>query len=165
LLFEVTGNGSATGAAYNIAGAPYAVNASGTVPSDEYYASAGASTPDGYSPAGRGMGYAAYELNGYNATAGTGGLQYATGYLLQSKATAIYGTVTAFNSPLGRHSDGAVYLLADGHAKWLKGSMVSSGGYNNNSGAVCGATDYSSYFLAAQTSCATPSLAATFSPN
>lgn len=36
-----------------------------------------------------------------------------------------------YNKPTGRHSDGAVYGLADGHAKWIKGNQVSPG-YGNN---------------------------------
>ena len=36
-----------------------------------------------------------------------------------------------YNKPTGRHSDGAVYGMADGHAKWLKGIQVSPG-YGNN---------------------------------
>ncbi len=38
-----------------------------------------------------------------------------------------------YNKPTGRHSDGAVYGMADGHAKWLKGIQVSPGWGNNNS--------------------------------
>jgi len=37
-----------------------------------------------------------------------------------------------YNHPTGRHSDGAVYGMADGHAKWLKGIQVSPGWGNNN---------------------------------
>ena len=37
-----------------------------------------------------------------------------------------------YNKPTGRHSDGAVYGLADGHAKWLRGIQVSPGWGNNN---------------------------------
>ena len=36
-----------------------------------------------------------------------------------------------YNQPTGRHADGAVYGLADGHAKWLRGIQVSPG-YGNN---------------------------------
>jgi len=36
-----------------------------------------------------------------------------------------------YNKPTGRHSEGAVYGMADGHAKWLKGTQVSPG-YGNN---------------------------------
>ena len=32
-----------------------------------------------------------------------------------------------FLTPTGLHSDGANYLMADGHVKWLRGSQVSSG--------------------------------------
>ena len=37
-----------------------------------------------------------------------------------------------YNKPTGRHSDGAVYAMADGHAKWLKGIQVSPGWGNSN---------------------------------
>jgi len=33
-----------------------------------------------------------------------------------------------FTAPTGVHTDGSNFLLADGHAKWLRGSSVSSGG-------------------------------------
>ncbi len=51
--------------------------------------------------------------------------QYATGYLggrLPQNPQA-----TQFNAPHGRHMAGANYLLADGHARWLRGAEVSSG--------------------------------------
>ncbi len=37
-----------------------------------------------------------------------------------------------YNKPTGRHNDGAVYGMADGHAKWFKGTQVSPGWGNNN---------------------------------
>ena len=42
------------------------------------------------------------------------------------------GATNFYNKPTGRHTDGAVYALADGHAKWLKGIQVSPGYGNNN---------------------------------
>ena len=70
-----------------------------------------------------------------------------------------------FDSRPGRHSEGANYGFSDGHVKWLSPSTVSNGEVNAaSSGTDCGvypagnpATGY-----AAQTGCATPSLAATF---
>jgi prepilin-type N-terminal cleavage/methylation domain-containing protein/prepilin-type processing-associated H-X9-DG protein len=41
-----------------------------------------------------------------------------------------------YNLLIGRHSDGAVYAMADGHAKWLKGIQVSPGAPNDS--ATCG---------------------------
>ncbi len=37
-----------------------------------------------------------------------------------------------YNQLTGRHADGAVYAMADGHAKWLKGIQVSPGAPNDN---------------------------------
>jgi len=44
---------------------------------------------------------------------------------------AMCGSTNFYNKPTGRHSDGAVYGLADGHAKWIKGIQISPG-YGNN---------------------------------
>jgi len=46
-------------------------------------------------------------------------------------------------SQTGRHTDGACYLMADGHAKWLRPNAVSSGGVpglNNAGGVPSGST-------------------------
>ena len=51
--------------------------------------------------------------------------QYATG-LLGSRAP-FNSDKTQFAAPKGRHTGGANYLLADGHAKWMIGNSVSSG--------------------------------------
>lgn len=37
-----------------------------------------------------------------------------------------------YNKPTGRHSDGAVFGMADGHVKWLRGIQVSTGYGNDN---------------------------------
>ena len=64
---------------------------------------------------------------------------WATGY--PQNATPSYD-VNLFTGPLGRHSAGANYVFADGHAKWLRGSQVSAG-YNNDPswGIPCGYPD------------------------
>ena len=49
-------------------------------------------------------------------------VQYDTGYL---GGRGVYNG--GFYQPTGRHSDGADYLMTDGHVKWLRGSQVSSG--------------------------------------
>jgi prepilin-type processing-associated H-X9-DG protein len=49
---------------------------------------------------------------------------YATGYLGKRPNS---GSTTQFAAPTGRHTDGANYLLGDGHVRWLMGNKVSSG--------------------------------------
>jgi len=56
-------------------------------------------------------------------------LKYATGYL----GGRTPATTTAFAATTGRHTDGANFLAADGHVKWLKGVAVSAG-YNGTAG-------------------------------
>ena len=52
-------------------------------------------------------------------------VSFASGYL---GGRGIYSGCTArWQTALGRHGDGALFLLADGHVKWLLGSSVSSG--------------------------------------
>ena len=50
---------------------------------------------------------------------------YATGFMAGGSAAA--GGATCFPSPTGRHTDGANYLMNDGHVKWLRGVAVSPG--------------------------------------
>jgi prepilin-type processing-associated H-X9-DG protein len=50
---------------------------------------------------------------------------YATGYLGGRVPTD--SVQTQFVYAFGRHTNGANYLLADGHVKWMYGSRVSSG--------------------------------------
>jgi prepilin-type N-terminal cleavage/methylation domain-containing protein/prepilin-type processing-associated H-X9-DG protein len=51
--------------------------------------------------------------------------QYATGYLGGRIPPDL--NRTQFQSPIGRHTNGANYLLCDGHARWVTGAQVSSG--------------------------------------
>ncbi len=53
-------------------------------------------------------------------------VEYATGYMQNSVDynANVYTTVD------GRHAGGSNFLMADGHAKWLRGSSVSGGGTN-----------------------------------
>jgi len=145
VLFEVQ-NGGAVGA-YDVSiddpNNPLADNSNGD---------------NGKSPGGFGQG-GKYELSGGGAIDGTlasppDGLEYATGY---NKNTGAKGSYAA---PTGRHSDGSNYLLADGHAKWLRGEAVSSGHTTPDYG-DCGNTGGG--YNAAPQSCA--SVAATFSTN
>ena len=52
--------------------------------------------------------------------------QYATG-LIDNGKNASDSATGQYGSSLGRHSEGANYLAADGHVKWLKGVQVSAG--------------------------------------
>ena len=68
--------------------------------------------------------------------AGCGSIaRYDTGYMGNPQRTPanLGGACNGgdYNKPTGRHADGAVYGLADGHAKWLRGIQVSPG-YGNN---------------------------------
>ncbi len=55
----------------------------------------------------------------------------ATGFLGINGPRAFYfktdPTTNYYLAPTGRHTDGANYLLCDGHVKWLRGSQVSTG--------------------------------------
>ena len=116
LLFEVTGNWG-----YNIANELDSVNA-GTGGTIEWC---------GGSASGQGLG-GQWNPNGWNGEANTtsvatdGFMKYATGYMNGVSAPNILGS---YISPTGRHTDGANYVMADGHAKWLRASTVSPG-YN-----------------------------------
>lgn len=54
--------------------------------------------------------------------------QYATGY---PQNTSLPYSATEFIGPDGRHTAGANYVCADGHAKWLRPTAVSAGENNN----------------------------------
>lgn len=159
LLFEVSGSGAGPDNSWCV-----------KFPADSACA---IGLTDGGSPTG----------NGATDNGGTGhvgyyfsdGAQYATG---------VFGNVTngaaqvgaksghAFATLTGRHSDGANYLFADGHAKWMRATSVSAGEDNPtaNSAGTAGAMDggpgdYSGLFsdstvIAANTGANTP---ATFS--
>lgn len=63
-------------------------------------------------------------------------------------------------TPVGRHLDGANYLFADGHVKWLLAGKVSSGYWysQNSTPGDCGNTSG----VAAATSCTSPDIQATY---
>lgn len=67
---------------------------------------------------------------------------------------------TFLKSQVGRHLDGANYLFADGHVKWLLASKVSSGYWYSQNSTVgnCGNTSG----VAAATSCTNPNIEATY---
>jgi len=116
LLFEVIGNKY-----YNLAHELDSVNA-GTGGTAEWC---------GGSASGQGLG-GQYNPNGWNGESNTssvatdGFMKYATGYM---NGISSANDVGSYISPTGRHTDGANYVMADGHAKWLRSAAVSPG-YN-----------------------------------
>jgi prepilin-type N-terminal cleavage/methylation domain-containing protein/prepilin-type processing-associated H-X9-DG protein len=116
LLFEVTNSKY-----YDITTETYP--ASYPVPAGK---DGGTATYCGGSPAGYGLG-GSYEPNGYNsspggATQSDGTLKYATGVL-----NGITQNTGSFTGTDGRHTGGANYVMADGHAKFLRPTTVSPG--------------------------------------
>jgi prepilin-type N-terminal cleavage/methylation domain-containing protein/prepilin-type processing-associated H-X9-DG protein len=144
LLFEVTNSGY-----YNITIPPGATDSKGNS-SDDTVANYGGSVSGG------GLGDE-YDLNGFNTTFGTtnpGSLvKYATGYLRDS----VGATDGNFTGPTGRHTNGANYVMADGHAKFFLPGAVSAGYANPNPG-TCGVYDGN----AATTTCPDSSIRVTF---
>ena len=89
--------------------------------------------------------------------------QFATGMMSGSDGRT--GTTDGYLSALtGRHTDGANFLLADGHVKWLRPQSVSTGG-NDLSGDGTRCNTFGTAMTggqSAQTGCAASGLAATF---
>ena len=73
---------------------------------------------DGYSPAGGGTFY------GCPAPDSNSTLKFATGYMGGRDGGAF---ACHYTGPTGRHNEGSNFLMGDCHAKWLRGSAVSSG--------------------------------------
>jgi prepilin-type N-terminal cleavage/methylation domain-containing protein/prepilin-type processing-associated H-X9-DG protein len=102
------------------------------------------SASDGYtaSQATPTTGDASYADNGINVSGTTTSwVTYATGnFVGRSLALANIG---AFGNGNALHTGGANYLLADGHAKWLRGAAVSAGFSNtaSNSQQIVGGTN------------------------
>ena len=114
---------------------------------------AGSATGDNGSPSSDG------NPAGWNIGPG----QFATGVM--SGGAATIGTSKGnYSASTGRHTDGSNFLLADGHAKWLRGSSVSTGGNDTtNDGTACNTfTSGAVNGQAAQTGCSAPTLGATF---
>ena len=108
LLFEVEGNTRIDVRLPDLEG-PYDIN---------YNSSPfGNGTVSGYSPAGGGT---------FPACPGGDGdtLKYATGYM---GGRDVAGYECFYTGKEGRHTGGSNFLLGDGHAKWYKGTQVSSG--------------------------------------
>jgi len=132
LLFETAGN----------VGTPYAPS------TGEGLASAGF---NGYSPAGWGVGGKSWVVNGTGTWTAPATLVMATGYLRGIDVT----DQPFYQKALGRHQDGANYVMADGHAKFFLPGKVSGGALNSAAAGDCGSTG-----VAATTSCS--KVAATF---
>ena len=151
LLFEVEGNTSS---------AVWSVSKPDSDPGSDAYVGAGY---NGFSPAGWGISGVgnAWALNGAGAFTDPLNLKMATGYL-RGITAADY---PRFTGPKGRHSEGANYLLADTHAKWMRANAVSAG-VSNPTDTDCnaaGTPDGNGIPFAAGTSCSDNSIAATFS--
>jgi len=72
-----------------------------------------------WSPAGNGINLQASTFGGAN------GAKYVTGVNLGGRGSA--NLASGLFAPSGIHTDGSNFLLADGHAKWMKDVSVSSG--------------------------------------
>jgi prepilin-type N-terminal cleavage/methylation domain-containing protein/prepilin-type processing-associated H-X9-DG protein len=107
-LFEITGN-IYQAADPNISGNPVIYY----TPSTEYYGKQASAAGNGFSTS--------HALNG-GGTAGT--LQYETGYMYN---VAIPGQTSSYASPYGRHTNGANYVMCDGHVKYLMPARVGAG--------------------------------------
>ena len=116
--------------------------------------------PGGASPAGIGVGDNGMfpDPKGFNSGTGSSNLKYATGYMRYSEQNP-----SQFTGTLGRHSDGSNFLMADTHAKFLRGMQVCAGqNYPaNNPYYLCGSA-YTGGAQAATTECADNTIAATF---
>ena len=134
-MFEVEGN---TGIDVRIA------DSEGFYPANYNSSPFGNGTVSGYDPAGGGTFDACPPTS-------TQTLKFATGYMGGRDIDAF---ACHYTGKEGRHAGGANYLLSDGHAKWQKGSQVSSG-YNAVS--ETGAQEPWQYGRAAGTSGAFPS--------
>jgi prepilin-type N-terminal cleavage/methylation domain-containing protein/prepilin-type processing-associated H-X9-DG protein len=122
LLYEVQGNTAIDVTSYyedgTVANGGEASAATWTITAGNGQVCHGSYTSDAF---GYGTnGYPTYDPNGGGAPPGT--LKAATGNL-----GGIPGLSSAFVSPLGVHTGGSNFLMADGHAKWLRGSVVSPG--------------------------------------
>ena len=151
LLAEVYQNSG-----YDIAGGNTAPIDPGTTPYGDLYNNYFGGSAAGYLIGG------AYDPSGANSNNNVPGgtsttMKWATGYVRNMRTGA---AANDFTGPMGRHTGGANYVLADGHAKYILGSHV-SGGYNNTSGTLgdCGSVVNGNQ--AARTDCTDSTIAAT----
>ncbi|HEY3332903.1 MAG TPA: type II secretion system protein [Capsulimonadaceae bacterium] len=176
LIFEVSGCHSVTGG-YKVdisrTGYTYADIAT-NMSSDINQTSAGPpASYTGYSPTGYGI-QGENNLTGAGnytaATASTATLVYATGNTINSLPSGQPDLAAYFYPNVGRHQNGANYILADGHAKFMQASTV-SGGTVAPSSTYCTVANGGNWqnggWSAAGTgavSCGVWNIAATFSP-
>ncbi|WP_125206085.1 DUF1559 domain-containing protein [Capsulimonas corticalis] len=88
--------------------------------------------------------------------------RFATGVMSGASPSEVGGNNGWYDTKTGRHTDASNYLMADGHAKWIRPTSVSTGGDGSNgdcntftSGTFAG--------TAASVDCSATGLAATFS--
>ncbi len=116
----------------------------------------------GSSPAGFGSDASATGgplcVSGAGAFSAPPTLLMATGYLRNVPVA----DQNRYLAATGRHTDGANYLLADDHAKWLRPSAV-SGGKQISDPTLCTGTSTDGYPGAAGTKCSDSTIVATFS--
>ncbi|MGI4791249.1 MAG: DUF1559 domain-containing protein [Janthinobacterium lividum] len=157
LLFEVQGN-AAVG---STAPAPtWDISKPADDPSSDAYVGKGT---NGFSPAGWGLSQAgnAKVLAGGGAFSDPITLKLATGYLRGVGAV----DYPRYADAAGRHTEGANYLLADGHAKWLRPSAVAAGTQNpvETDCNLAGGAGTDGVVMAPGPGCAESGLVATFS--
>ena len=114
----------------------------------------------GGSPAGYGIGGADnYDPNGFNAPGGGHEASYTVKYTTGILRNIGTGHNNTLDFAAARHNDGANYLMADTHAKFLRPSAVSGGTLNTVAG-DCGHSGDPA--VAAATDCGDSTIAATW---
>ena len=93
------------------------------------------------------------------------GTPYSDGNMVTGPLDTCGGTLSyGSNIPAARHTDGAEYLLADGHVKWLRGAVVSPGYAATSIHAACTSSCSFSQPCAESTEYGGSTNVATFSP-
>jgi prepilin-type processing-associated H-X9-DG protein len=82
------------------------------------------SAPGEFSPASTGNAFFTGEGNGGVSTV----VKADTGYFTTNVAGTLYPLTLDINKQTGRHTNGANYVMADGHAKWFQPAAVCPGG-------------------------------------
>jgi len=146
LLFEVNGNHGAEPDTQSVATEDAVITGNGGVSPAGWGVSDGPDLPDAVTGAGA---YAPISL------------QLATGYFKNTPS----GDYSKYLAPTGRHTDGSNFLMADTHAKWLRGAAVTAGSSDPTS-TDCntgGTKDGNGVPIAAGPDCSDSTIAATFS--